>query len=254
MYASDNVNEQDGFALVSQLNALRDEFLRAKDEFDNKLQAMEIQHKEAIAIRDKKITTLQTRNTVLETRLNECKIKIDDNEQYSRRHTVRIEGLPKKYKESNDDLFDAVYSEINKLGLDIEANDIDRIHRSGVPYNDERGRKQQTTLVKFTSWYYQDQLFEARKRSKFFVKPDLTKRREKLFEYARGKIKNDADVSTTVNYVYVDCNCNLMASTSNGRFFKFNTETEFDMIPLHVHNSSRESETAYGIIESQFQF
>ena len=72
------------------------------------------------------------------------------------------------------------------------------------------------------------------------MEPDLTKRRQDLFEYAKQQVY-DTDVSNYIKYVYVDPNCSLMACTYNGRFVKFNSKLEFDMIPLFVDNSSREN-------------
>ena len=67
---------------------------------------------------------------------------IDDKEQYSRRNSLRLNGIPNKYGENTDD-------EIEKLHTDIIDLDTDRAHRSGSSYYDNNG-SQQPILVKFT--------------------------------------------------------------------------------------------------------
>ena len=63
------------------------------------------------------------------------------------------------------------------------------------------------------------------KGSNFYVKADLTKKKENSLTYARERIRSDPGVRKFVKYVYVDPNCNLMAA---GRFTRFNSECDFD--------------------------
>ena len=52
-----------------------------------------------------------------------------------------------------------------------------------------------------------------------------------------------------IKYVHPDANFNLMACTSTGSFFNFNTKAEFDSLLLYVDNNTKASENAYKIIE-----
>ena len=84
------MDEQDGYALVSQLNELSEEILKAKSDFEQQTHDLKRLHRRNIEARDKKINILITRNCdlekglgVMECNMKEYKICIDDNEQYS---------------------------------------------------------------------------------------------------------------------------------------------------------------------------
>ena len=78
----------DGYALVSQLNELREEFLKAKFDFEKRIEAINSSHLLELKMRDVKIERLQTRNcsqeqriAIVECQLKGLEVKIDDNEQ-----------------------------------------------------------------------------------------------------------------------------------------------------------------------------
>ena len=251
--------DMDGYALVSQLNSLRDEFINAKLNFDTQLQENQRHFKAELNKRDKQIIKLQTRNDYLEKRMGvaECVLKehqklIDDLEQYSRRHSLRMSGVEKKYGETSRDVAEAVSDEIDRLKLNIGPIDIDRAHRSGRRYFDKDGVEQQGVLAKFTSWYARNEFFGARKNSLYHIKADLTKQKNQTLQYARSRIHNDSLLKEFVNYVYVDPNCNLIAFTKTGRFLAFNTELDFDLLISYVDDTTRESEKVYDLIGDQF--
>ena len=105
------------------------------------------------------------------------------------------------------------------MDLPITDIEIDRAHRTGTPFTDKNGIKQQSVLVKFTSWNARNIMFKARKRSSFYMKADLTKRRLNVLKYAEGEMfKNGGLASKFINYIYVDANCNIVAFTTTGRF------------------------------------
>ena len=83
---------------------------------------------------------------------------------------------------------------------------------------------------------------------------DLTTRNEKVLSYAREQIrKEDSLANQFIKFVHADANCALMAFTYTGRFIRFNSEAEFDLIPLHVTNTSKISELIYNTIGGEFQ-
>ena len=227
--------EQDGYAMVSQLNELRDEFLKAKKYFEIELENMKVLHKSELENKENQINILKTTNYDLQRRVSlmECYVKqletlIDDSEQYSRRHSLRINGIPKKYEEKSVDVLNSLLDEIRKLKININRTEVDRAHRSGREYRDRDGNRQQATLAKFTTWDALNKFFKGRKGSNFYVKADLTKKKENSLTHARDRIRSDPGVRKSVKYVYVDPNCNLMAFTATGRFTRFNSECAFD--------------------------
>ena len=62
----------------------------------------------------------------------------------------------------------------------------------------------------------------------------------------KGSLASDA-----IKYVYADANCTLLAFTYTGRFPSFNTENEFDLLPLYVDNDTSSSESIYDTIEKE---
>ena len=79
-------------------------------------------------------------------------------EQYSRKKTLKIEGIP----ETNDeDTFDTVLDVCNTLKLDppMELNDIDNCHRVGKSPVDGRPR---AIIVKLSSYRARRRLYDAR--------------------------------------------------------------------------------------------
>ena len=117
---------------------------------------MENKYNQLFAAKDRIINNLQTRNGLLERRLRvaELRIKeheqlIEEAEQYSRRHSLHLNGLEVKYNESADDVLNLVEKEIKHMNLSIQDFEVDRAHRNGRSYTDKDGNKKQTVLVTF---------------------------------------------------------------------------------------------------------
>ena len=141
------------------------------------------------------------------------KLLIDDLEQYSRRHSLRLNGVPVTQNEKPKDIVNAVKYEIERLDLPIKDFEIDRAHRLGPIYMDKRGNKQQTVLCKFISWGARNVMYNARKSLNFFIKADPTRRRHKLFTYARNHMfDEESRASKLFSNMYIDSNCNIMAA------------------------------------------
>ena len=74
--------------------------------------------------RDKKINELEDKVNHLEDKVcfqvNYCKLlerKLDDGEQYTRRLSLRVNGIPNDGRESADDCLRKVKNEISNLGV-----------------------------------------------------------------------------------------------------------------------------------------
>lgn len=70
----------------------------------------------------------------LHGKLNEADLKNDDLEQYTRRQSLRISGIPETTAESTDNLL--VQFSKDSLGINLAQDEIDRSHRVGP-----RGKK-----------------------------------------------------------------------------------------------------------------
>ena len=136
---------------------------------------------------------LRKTNDELETRLSAVEYENDSLEQYSRRNSLRISGIPEEPGENTDQ---RVIQLAGGLGVDINPEDIDRSHRIGKLEQDRprvgRGalrpkRRPRDILVKFARYNARDKLYQERKdlrnletHANVFINEDLTKKRSKL--------------------------------------------------------------------------
>ena len=75
------------------------------------------------------IGDMESKLTDHSERIRALERKLEDSEQYSRRNCVRIFGIPERKGEQTDDIVLTIAKE--KLGIDIDINDIDRSRRTG---------------------------------------------------------------------------------------------------------------------------
>lgn len=157
---------------------------------DARLKALTDQIKE----KDARIDTL-------EASVRDLQVKLDDQEQYSRREALRVDGIPEVNNESTDALILELCNEGLKLDPPLKTEDISRSHRSG----DRAKFGKRTILVKFSSYRIRDRVIRARKHLKslhrdgqapIFMNEDLTKRRAHLAYLARGLKKEKRVLDT----------------------------------------------------------
>ena len=124
-------------------------------------------------------------------------MKIDDNEQYSRRLCLRVNDIPCKSRESNKDLEQILNKEFIKIGLNLQHDVIDRVHRTGKKVEIEDVGDDgvvtgvsvlQQVIVHFRSWSHRTLIYNSSKKSKLKFKVDLTKQRNDLSKKAKQGI------------------------------------------------------------------
>ena len=163
--------------------------------------------------------------------------KVDDLEQYTRRNSVRIMGIPETSNEDTDKITIAI---AKKIGAEIYIDQIDRSHRVGVKKKGAR-----PIIVKCTSYRAKAELISNRRKlatvsadnlfpslnwslrpagwnkdrpfvHRVFINDDLTKARVAAAARARslkkaGKIK---DVWLRGGTVCVKCNDKILSVTN----------------------------------------
>ena len=140
------------------------------------------------------------------------------------------------------------------LQAPIDEMEIDRAHRTGKKYQDNQGKWQQPVLLKFNSWSSRNRMYNLRKDSHLHMKADLTVRNESVLNYAKDQIgQPGSSANKYVKYAYADRNCTLTAFTSTGRFLKFTSEFEFDMLILNIENTTRLSDSIYDTIGNDWE-
>ena len=150
--------------------------------------------KTTIDEKDDEITGLREQLAVMKDQLAEVEQKNDDLEQYTRRNSLRISGLP---EEPNENCYGKALSLANstlKLDPPLSLSDIDRTHRVGRP----RPGQSRGLLVKFATYQQRHRVMRARhvlKNTAVFINEDLTSKRATLLWKARsakreGRIKD----------------------------------------------------------------
>ena len=156
--------------------------------------------------------SLQSENESLRERISKVESDNESLEQYTRRNSVRISGIPEELSENTDDI---VLKLADKLDVPMTSADIDRSHRVGKP--DNRGRTAATSktrhrdiIVKFATYNARHRLYSMRKElrttdmNRVFINEDLTRYRSKLLFDARSLVR---------------CNKLKSAYSSDGKIF-----------------------------------
>ena len=110
--------------------------------------------KDIINKQKEKIDLLESRVTNLENQVACLNLEMEENEQYSRRLCLRIEGIstPQNEKaETADDVLQAVKKVISECGVNIPDEAIDRAHRIGKGKM-VAGKRSRQVFVRFTSF------------------------------------------------------------------------------------------------------
>lgn len=135
------------------------------------------------------VKAVEKENESLKTRVALLEAKSDAAEQYSRRNSLRITGVPENATENTDTY---VVELARALEADVSTDDIERSHRVGKPRSFGRPRD---IIVKFVSYRVRRKVYGARTKTKdkgyrgVYINEDLTKPRSRLLLKARKMVK-----------------------------------------------------------------
>ena len=205
------------------ISEIRDQL--ASKETDNKLDAIW----EAMKSKDDQIEKMESRIAILENTVNLLSEKCENNEQYSRRSSLRILNIPlPEQKETADDCLVKVKALITESGAEIDSNLLDRAHRIGKVIHDRNGGpRRQAMIVKFSTWRDRTCFYRSRKNlAEAKVHIDLTQTRFKLLKTCQAKV----EANSKVDYVFADVNCSLCVKLANGKYEYFSNEHQLDTI------------------------
>ena len=138
--ATDLIKHDDFLAAVKNAvkEAVREEMKVIREELSMISTRVDLNESRILSLEisnDKKTTQIgdmESKLTDHSERIQALERKLEDSEQYSRRNCVRIFGIPERKGEKTDDIVLTIAKE--KLGIDIDINDIDRSHRTGYIY------------------------------------------------------------------------------------------------------------------------
>lgn len=134
------------------------------------------------------IEDLKSKNEQLRRENEILNEKLDGLEQYTRRNSVRVFGVPEEERENVDAKMVSLFND--KLGVPVSVNDIDRCHRVGVFSNKDKLKQSRPIIVKFVSYRSRAAVCKARSRLKatgISIQEDLTASKYKLLKGAREK-------------------------------------------------------------------
>ena len=110
------------------------------------------------AEKEKIISELQKNVNDMSATIESLKGCLDRQEQYSTRNCFLIHGLPESKNENTDGLVIDTIKE--KMGEEIENNEIDRSHRLGAPKNNS---KSSPSIIKFVRYNTTCRVFKNKK-------------------------------------------------------------------------------------------
>ena len=143
---------------------------------------------------DKKTKEIEKLNKTINeqtNRLNNIDLKLNAEEQYSRRNCLRLFGYPEKTSENTDNIMIELAN--NALKVDLSLEDIERSHRVG-PKNEpgeKRGRPR-GIIIKFKSYRKRIEVLKNRRKlkgTKYVIVEDLTAKNQTLLNKARESTK-----------------------------------------------------------------
>jgi DNA repair exonuclease SbcCD ATPase subunit len=120
----------------------------------------------------------------------------NDLEQYGRRMMLDISGIPGDTGDAYENVERKILEYANKIDLNLNENDIDKVHRLGKWRSDVKVNRR--VIVKFTNSKARQRLYNARKSlsSGIFEQDSLTRRREQIGYEAR-KLKREGKLLKT---------------------------------------------------------
>ena len=112
-------------AEIQELNSQLHEELKKHRE-DNKVLQRDVKElRDDVLKKDARISTL-------EVQVNELHLKLDDQEQYSRRNSLRVTGVPENVNEDvGEKIVELCNAELNLGDVQVKPEHIDRVHRVG---------------------------------------------------------------------------------------------------------------------------
>ena len=193
---------------------------------------------------EEKIVQLVGSISLQQTMINRLDVMNDNTQQYQRRSSLRIHGIP---VEDNKDPMTIVSDCCNEMGITIKPEEIDRAHPIGPAHVDPVSKKKvKSYIVKFKSWESRETFYKARPRAyingvkkpgkkSFTVSVDLTKRRYNLLQSIKGLTKDNP----LINFSIADINCSLAVKLNNDSLNYFNTREEFENILFDYEESQK---------------
>ena len=174
------------------------------------------------------IVSLNKKVNVLEKKVNDLQRTSDEQEQYSRRYSLRFHGIPEQPHEDTSQLITDTVRE--HMGISLNPSDVDRSHHV-TPRNwkrddsngDSRPRPR-PIIIKFATYSPRHAVYSARSKLKgtnIYIHEDLTAERQALV--------NDLRSHELVNKVWT-LDGKVTALLKNGRKVRVASKADIDKL------------------------
>lgn len=126
------------------------------------------------------------KNAQLQQEINDLKLQVDEQEQYSRRSCLRINGIIGDEGIQSENVEAKLLTLAETNGIAIKSEDIDIAHRLGRP----RPGFTRPVIVKFSNTKAKQRVLAARKTlGNVYINEDLTRFRQTLHYHARALVR-----------------------------------------------------------------
>ena len=195
--------------------------------------------KNIILKQNEKIERLESHVAILQNSVSLLQHSQEEQEQYSKRLCLRIDGIKPTENENSDECLNKVKDVFSILDVDIPENVIDRAHRVGKPYTNHKNQKCHAMIVRFTTWRHRTKVYPAHDKSNnanVKIRLDLTKSRYSILKEALNKLIDGNGKMTAigangpVNFVFADINCRLVAKMKDNSYEYFDLTKTFNKI------------------------
>ena len=203
------------------------------------LEAANLEKDDRIQKMSRDLAILNSINLVKDRVTEELTNEITRLQQYTRRYSVIVKGLPITPNETKETLTTEINSVINEAESSVTIDDVDKLHRNGPRYEGK-----QDVIVRFKSHSAKESFYKKRKtikRPRVKIQPSLCDRRRKLWNDSNELIEyyqNEA-VRNPPDFVLADVHGNLMVKMTNetdGRLFhKFESTKQLVEIIQKCH-------------------
>ena len=252
--------EQERDEKVANLEARFDQLVAENELLINQKELQKTSEKELLIKQNESISVLEDKVRNLERESAIAKIhrlflekSINQNEQYSRKQNLVIDGLRIKKDDTDVHIRNLIIKEINNLELDIKDFEVVRAHRTGSSYVDKKGVRHTPVLCRFATWRPRDIVYKARNQSRYFFKADLTSFNSSALKYATDSIRNtNSSANRLIDYAFADRNCKLTIKSKDGRYLHFNSETEFDRQVDYIEDTQPPYEHIMEMLDKYF--
>ena len=179
---------------------------KAENKEITKLQS-ELEHlKLAVRSLQHRLDIMEAKALVSSQVTNMLEKEVDHLNQYGRRSSLVIKGIPLKERETNDGIKAQVLKIIREdLQLEQEAKYLDNTHRIGPKHNEG---KMQDIIVQMKSHSSRYAIYNKRKtgnNKNIKITPSITNKRRTLLANAKSKFEGHP----AINLIYIDINGDL---------------------------------------------